>query len=55
MAEYPALTVPMGYTEDGVPEGLTFISKPLSEKQLLDWAFIYEQVSKKRKAPVNYN
>ena len=55
VAEYPALTVPMGYTKKGVPEGLTFISKPFSEKRLLQWAYVYEQASKKRKAPKNYN
>lgn len=55
VAEYPALTVPMGYTSEGKPKGLTFISKPLSEKRLLQWAYIYEQVSKRRQAPKNYN
>jgi amidase len=55
VAEYPALTVPMGYTKEGVPKGLTFISKPLSEEKLLKWAYLYEQKSKKRKLPVNYN
>jgi amidase len=55
VAEYPALTVPMGYTEKGVPEGLTFISKPLSEHELLQWAYVYEQASKMRVAPKNYN
>jgi len=55
VAEYPALTVPMGYTGEGVPEGLTFISKPLSEYSLLEWAYAYEQVSKMRKSPNNYN
>lgn len=55
VAEYPALTLPMGYTTEGVPEGLTFISTPLNEKQLLEWAYAYEQASKKRKAPENYN
>ena len=54
VAEYPALTVPMGYTEKGEPKGLTFISIPFSEKQLLAWAYVYEQASKKRKAPKNY-
>ncbi|MCK0110154.1 amidase family protein [Flavobacteriaceae bacterium S0825] len=54
-AEYPALTVPMGYQESGRPRGLTFISKPLSEKTLLEWAYVYEQASKKRVPPVNYN
>lgn len=55
VAEYPALTVPMGYTQKGVPEGLTFISKPLSEQELLQWAYVYEQASKMRVAPENYN
>ena len=51
VAEYPALTVPMGYTEEGVPKGLTFISSRLQEKQLLEWAYVYEQASKMRVAP----
>ena len=55
VAEYPALTVPMGYTTKGVPEGLTFIGKPFQEKKLLEWAYVYEQASKMRKAPKNYN
>ncbi|WP_439150900.1 amidase family protein [Winogradskyella sp.] len=55
VAEYPALTVPMGYTEKGVPKGLTFIAKRLQEKQLLEWAYVYEQASKARVAPKNYN
>jgi len=55
VAEYPALTVPMGYTEANVPKGLTFISSRLREKQLLEWAYVYEQDSKMRKSPENYN
>ncbi|WP_046757464.1 amidase family protein [Kordia jejudonensis] len=55
VAEYPALTVPMGYTEKGEPKGITFIGKPFTEKNLLEWAYTYEQASKKRKAPKNYN
>lgn len=55
VAEYPALTVPMGYTESGIPKGLTFISSRLREKQLLEWAYVYEQASKMRVAPNNYN
>ena len=55
VAEYPALTVPMGYTEEGVPKGLTFISSRLHEKQLLEWAYVYEQASKMRRSPRNYN
>ncbi|TXE15978.1 amidase [Psychroserpens burtonensis] len=55
VAEYPAITVPMGYTDEGVPKGLTFISSRLTEKQLLQWAYVYEQASKMRIAPINYN
>ncbi|HUH29519.1 amidase family protein [Gelidibacter sp.] len=55
VAEYPAITVPMGYTESGEPKGLTFIGKPLSEASLLAWAYSYEQASKRRMAPENYN
>jgi amidase len=55
VAEYPALTVPMGYTKEGAPKGLTIIAKPLQEKQLLEWAYVYEQASKARVAPKDYN
>ena len=55
VAEYPAITVPMGYTDKGVPKGLTFIAKRLQEKQLLEWAYVYEQATKARKAPKVYH
>lgn len=55
VAEYPAITVPMGYTEKGVPKGLTFIAERLKEKMLLQWAYVYEQASKMRATPKNYN
>ena len=54
MAKYPALTVPMGYTEDGEPEGLTFIGKPFTEVSLLQLGYGYEQISKERKLPEGY-
>lgn len=28
VAEYPAITVPMGYTDNGAPKGFTFIGRP---------------------------
>lgn len=55
VAEYPAITVPMGYSENGAPKGLTFIAGSLQEKLLLQWAYVYEQASKMRIAPKNYN
>lgn len=55
VAEYPAITVPMGYAENGAPKGLTFIAQPKQEKQLLSWAYSYEQASAKRQSPKHYN
>ena len=54
VAKYPALTVPMGYAENGAPKGLTFISTPLMETVLLKWAYAYEQASNERKSPKDY-
>lgn len=54
MAKYPALTIPMGYTTEGEPEGLTFIGKPFTETKLLELGYGYEQISKERKLPEGY-
>lgn len=53
-AKYPALTVPMGYNEDGEPEGLTFITKPYLESDIYSFAKLYEKVSNQRKSPEKY-
>ncbi len=55
VAEYPALTVPMGYTDAGEPQGLTFVSFRLRERQLLEWAYVFEQATMSRMAPKDYN
>ncbi len=54
VAKYPALTVPMGYTKNGEPKGLTFISKPFSEAELLFLGKAYEQQTKQREMPAKY-
>jgi len=53
VAEIPAITIPMGYAITGEPKGLTIIGD--SEKEILDYAYLYEQASKKRVAPVKYD
>lgn len=53
IAIYPAITVPMGYTEQGKPKGLTFITHK-TEKDLLEWAMMYEKISKMRVLPQDY-
>ncbi|MCM8568205.1 amidase family protein [Gramella jeungdoensis] len=55
VAKYPAITVPMGYTSNNAPRGLTFIGKPFTEQQLLQWAYAFEQTTNRRKTPENYN
>lgn len=55
VAKYPAITVPMGYTAENAPKGLTFIGKPFTEQELLQWAYIFEQTTNRRKIPENYN
>jgi len=54
VAKYPALTVPMGYQENGEPMSLTFIGKPFDEEKLLQLGSAYEKVSNERKTPKNY-
>lgn len=53
-AKYPALTVPMGYSENGEPKGLTFITKPYLESDIYSYAKLYEEATKKRKSPELY-
>ncbi len=55
VAQYPAITVPMGYGEDNAPKGLTFIAKPFQEADLYAWAYGYEQATNRRVSPENYN
>ncbi len=54
VANYPMLTVPMGFTPEGEPKGLTFIASTFADVNLLKFAYIYEQASKERKIPEAY-
>ena len=54
VAQYPCLTVPMGFTEAGEPTSLTFITRPFEEDKLLKMGYAFEQATKKRKAPQLY-
>ena len=49
VAEYPCITVPMGYMETGDPTGLTFIARPFEEDKLLKIGFAFEQATRIRK------
>lgn len=54
VAKYPTLTVPMGYKNSGEPISLTFIGRPFSEENLLEIGYAFEQLTKVRKIPKNY-
>lgn len=47
---YPSITVPAGFA-DGLPLGISFISKPWNEKQLIEIAYAFEQTTRVRKPP----
>lgn len=50
---YPSICVPMGNI-GGLPLGMLFISRKYSEKQLIDLAYSYEQLSRQRIVPNFY-
>jgi amidase len=47
----PGVTVPMGYSAEGVPMGLEFMGKFLEDGQMLGYAYDYEQATHWRMAP----
>ncbi len=53
-ANYPCLTIPMGYRANGEPVGLTLIVRPFEEDKLLKIGYAYEQATKHRKLPSDY-
>lgn len=55
VAEYPNLTVPMGYKSSGEPISLTFIGKPKSEFKLLELGLAFERLTNYRKLPLGYD
>jgi amidase len=54
VAKYPCLTVPMGYKYSGEPISLTFIATPFEEQKLLQLGYAFEQLTKVRKLPKDY-
>ena len=53
-ANYPCITVPMGYRTSGEPVGITFVSRSFMEDRLLKVAYAFEQLTKQRKVPAGY-
>jgi Asp-tRNA(Asn)/Glu-tRNA(Gln) amidotransferase A subunit family amidase len=51
---FPAITVPMGFTYDSLPAGLTFLGRLFTEPTLIKFGYSYEQATKYRKAPKGF-
>lgn len=47
----PALTLPAGFTDGGLPVGIEFLGFPYGEDALLQLGYAFEQVTRKRAAP----
>lgn len=48
----PALTIPAGFTERGLPVGLELLGRSLDDARLVAFAFAYESAHPKRRAPL---
>ena len=48
---FPAMTVPAGFTADGLPVGLEFMGRAFAEPTLFRLAYAYEQGTHHRKPP----
>ena len=49
----PTITVPMGFSSDGIPAGLAFLGLPYSEPTLIKLAYAYEQATHHRHPPAS--
>ena len=54
LANYPALTVPMGYSDSGRPVNLTLIAPPFQEQLLVDVGGRFERLAQARRVPAAY-
>lgn len=52
---FPAITVPIGFTYNSLPAGLTFIGRLFSEPDLIKFVYAYEQATKHRRTPEKFS
>lgn len=50
----PAITVPMGFTDSGLPAGLQLLARPFDEHKLIQYAYAYEKLTHHRKPPKRF-
>lgn len=51
IAGFPDITLPMGFTEAGLPIGLSFMAEAYSEPKLIGFAYAYEQATQVTQPP----
>ena len=49
----PAISMPAGFTSDGLPTGLELLGRPFSDARLVAYAFAFEQAGPRRRPPVS--
>jgi Asp-tRNA(Asn)/Glu-tRNA(Gln) amidotransferase A subunit family amidase len=49
----PAITVPAGFTDEGLPVGLELLGRAWSEARLIELAYAYEQATQYRRSPTS--
>lgn len=48
----PTVTVPAGFTPDGLPAGISFLGRPYDDGNMIRFAYAYEQATHHRQPPV---
>ncbi|MDA2933671.1 amidase family protein [Acidobacteria bacterium AH-259-D05] len=49
----PAITVPAGFTDEGLPVGVELLGRAWSEARLIELAYAYEQATQHRRSPTS--
>ncbi len=47
----PSIVVPAGFTDDGLPAGITFLGRPYDDAAMVRLAYAYERATLHRRAP----
>ena len=47
----PSISVPIGFTSDALPVGMTFLGRPYSDAAMIRLAYAYEQATQQRQSP----
>jgi Asp-tRNA(Asn)/Glu-tRNA(Gln) amidotransferase A subunit family amidase len=48
---YPAISMPAGFTPDGVPVGIEVVARPFEDSRLVSIGFAYEKIADTRRPP----